>query len=103
MPSHIVQQGECISSIAFAAGFLPETLWDLPENADLKSLRKDLNILHPGDVVEVPELRLREEDRPTGARHSFVKKGVPALIRLQVFDGEKPRANQEYTLTIDGV
>lgn len=51
----------------------------------------------------IPERRVVEYPRSTDARHTFVKKGVPAICRLQIFDGEQPRANQAYTFTIDGI
>src|SRR5580698_7288211 len=37
--NYVVQPGDCMDSIAFGTGFLWTTLWDLPDNADLKSQR----------------------------------------------------------------
>jgi hypothetical protein len=34
-----VQQGDCMQSIAATRGFLWETLWNLPENKQLKETR----------------------------------------------------------------
>jgi hypothetical protein len=99
--NYTVQQGDCVSSIAFQYGFFPDTIWNHSANASLKELRKDPNILLPGDVVVVPDLTFREESCATDARHKFVVRGVPALFRLQVFDGTTPRASQKYSLTID--
>jgi hypothetical protein len=102
MQKHVVQQGECLSSIAFESGFLLDTIWNHPDNSELKQKRKDPNILQEGDVVNIPDLQLGEYSRPTDARHKFRLKNVPAMCRLQVFDGEQPRANQKYLLIIDG-
>ena len=103
MPTqHTVSRGECISSIADDYGFFPDTVWDAPENAELKQQRRDPNILLPGDRVVIPDKRLKEVQKPTDKTHRFRKLGVPALFRLQVFAGEEPRANQQYTLAIDG-
>jgi hypothetical protein len=102
MPNYIVQQGDCLSSIAYCAGFLPATIWDHPANSKLKSKRKDPNILLAGDELFIPELQIKEYSKPTDQSHKFIKKGVPALLRLQIFDGEEPRANQNYILIIDG-
>jgi N-acetylmuramoyl-L-alanine amidase len=61
MPSHTVKQGDCISSIAHETGFFWETLWNHPDNAKLKQLRKNPNALLPGDVVSIPDQRVKQE------------------------------------------
>ena len=66
MPNHTVVQGECLSSIAAKAGFTVDALWNLPENAQLKSTRKDPNVLYPGDVVFVPDPRPKLISKSTG-------------------------------------
>ena len=81
---HRVQQGDCIASIAEAHGFFWETLWKLPENSGLKQLRKEPTILQEGDVVQIPELREKEEHCGTEARHKFTRKGVPAILRMRI-------------------
>lgn len=55
----------------------------------------------PGDVVTIPEKEIKELPRTTDQRHTFRRKGMLALYRLQVFDFEEPRAGQDYTLVID--
>jgi hypothetical protein len=101
MPRHIVRQGDSITSIAFSYGFFPDTLWDLPQNQTLKTLRKDGNILFPGDEVFVPPLRLKSKSGGTDQRHRFRRKGVPAKTRFQLFLETGPRANQPWTLRGD--
>jgi peptidoglycan hydrolase-like protein with peptidoglycan-binding domain len=97
-----VQPGECISSIAYDHGFFPDTLWNHPNNAELKRKRKNLNVLMPGDVVFIPDLRTKEVSEPTNQVHKFRLKNVPAKLRIQfMFDGE-PRRNVPYELTVDG-
>ncbi|MGH1344063.1 MAG: peptidoglycan-binding domain-containing protein [Nannocystales bacterium] len=104
MPTrHVVTQGECIASIAFSHGFFPETLWNVEENADLRELRGDPYILTAGDVVNVPELRSKEVDAPTGKVHRFRRKGVPETLRLTFAIEDEPRANAPYELEVDGV
>jgi Putative peptidoglycan binding domain len=97
-----VKQGDCISSIAFEHGFFPDTIWDHPSNAELKKKRIDPNVLMPGDVVFVPDKRLKEVSEPTEQVHKFRYKGVPAKFRIQIMEDNQPRANVPYTLTIDG-
>lgn len=102
MPTHTVAEGDCLSSIAEQYGFFWETLWNHPRNADIVRLRKDPNTLLVGDAVFIPEKRMKSYDRPTGARHTWRVKGVPAKFRVQLWWGGDPRANEPYVLTIEG-
>src|SRR5687767_2674498 len=97
-----VQQGECMNSISQAHGFFWKTLWNHPENAELKQARKDPDVLQPGDRVHIPEFTQREESCATEKLHKFRKKGTPAKLRMQILVGDKPRANEKYKLIIDG-
>jgi hypothetical protein len=101
MPFYNVQQGDCISSIAFVLGFLPDTIWNHPQNADLKAKRKDPNVLFPGDAVFAPEKQLRIEPRSTDALHVFVRKGVPEFLSVRFLREGVPCAGEPYMLTID--
>ncbi len=103
MIRHEVTQGECLSSIAARYGFGWQTLWNDSANAELKKNRKDPNILFPGDVVMVPEVKARKESCASGALHSFVCKSTIEPIRIKFLDElDKPLANQKYELVIEG-
>ena len=102
MTQYIVKQGDCIESIAFEHGLLWETVWNDPNNADLRSLRENPNALLPGDRVFVPSKRIRQEKAFTEARHRFRRKGVPCSFLVQVMSGDKVRAKEPYTLTVEG-
>lgn len=53
---HTVIQGESISSIAKAHGFFDwNPLYNRPENAKLKELRPNPDIVYPGDKVYIPD------------------------------------------------
>jgi hypothetical protein len=99
---YLIRQGESVRSIAFERGFTEETLWNLPENKELKDLRKDPNVLLEGDKLHIPDLRPREENRSADSRHKFKKKGVPAKLKLRILEEGKPLANTAYVLMIDG-
>lgn len=96
--SHTVQEGECMSSISFAEGFFWQTLWNHADNADLKKTRESPFVLRPGDVVTIPELRQREVGAATGLRHTFRRKGVPAVLRMQLLEMNEPLAGLPYVL-----
>jgi hypothetical protein len=103
MEKYIVDQGECISSIAYEYGFFPDTLWNLAENAELKQKRKDPNVLFQGDEVFIPDKREKTESGATEQRHRFRKKTTPAKLRLRLLDeNNEPRANVTYQLLIEG-
>jgi hypothetical protein len=85
-----VQPGDCISSIAFEHGFFWKTLWRHAENSELKSLRKNPNILKEGDEVVIPDLEAKIESRPTEQRHRFRLKGAPAKLRLRIVEPGAP-------------
>jgi N-acetylmuramoyl-L-alanine amidase len=69
---HNVQQGEHLYGIAQQYGFPDwEKIWNHPQNADLKDLRKDPDVLFPGDQVFIPDPEERDENKPTDARHTF--------------------------------
>jgi hypothetical protein len=102
--THRVQQGECLVSVAEDYGFFWETLWNLPENSDLRARRREPTVLLPGDEVVIPERTIKSYTRPTGARHTFRVKNVPAKFNLRLLDAaDEPRVGLAYTLTIDGV
>lgn len=126
---YVVKQGDCISSIAFEHGFFPDSIWNDPENSELKEKREDPNILFPGDVVQIRDKKARDESCATEKKHRFKRKGVPAKFRIRVMlepeeDDEteqgtsseqelqtndqqarhdQPRKNVPYTLEIDSL
>ena len=102
MQIYTVGANESIPSIAKENGFFWKTLWNHPDNADLKAKRKDPNILMQGDQVTIPDLTLRQESGATEARHTFQLKGEPHIFKLRLTRMNKPRANEAYVLKLDG-
>lgn len=101
---HDVQPGDCISSIAMTYGFFPETIWEHAENRALREKRADPNILwHKEDTVFIPDKRLKTDEKSSGHRHRFRRKGVPEILRIRFLDeDDDPRANIPYRMEIDG-
>lgn len=98
----IVNDGDCISSIASNSGHYWKTIWDYGPNSELKNKRKDPNILLPGDRLTIPPLTLKEELGSTEKRHSFVLKGVPSLFRIKIFLDGKPRVGEPWSVLMGG-
>jgi len=97
-----VRQGDDIASIAAKYGFTVDALWSNPANNDLKNLRENPDILNPGDIVVVPDIRQKEETGQTEQRHRFRKKGSVSTLKIQLVDDKKPKDNVKYTLEVDG-
>jgi N-acetylmuramoyl-L-alanine amidase len=97
---HIVQEGDCISSLAETWGLLPDALWNA--NEELKSLRKNPNVLLPGDELIIPEKRIKNYPAATDQRHQYVRQGVPAKFRVVLERYQQPLKNKQYLLSVDG-
>jgi len=97
-----VKQGDCISSIAFEKGFFPDTIWNHPDNKDLKEKRKDMNVLLPGDMVFIPDRRLKEISEPTNQVYKYKCKNIPAMLMLELLDAGDPIKNAAYRFEIEG-
>src|SRR5688572_24099688 len=102
MTKHLVKSGDCLVSIAGQHGVPWKSIWEHPENRELKSLRKDPNVLFPGDVVKIPPREDRTEPGSTNKRHRFLKKSDPARVRIRVLVDDQPRADQPFKLVIGG-
>jgi hypothetical protein len=97
-----ILQGETIDSIAFQEGFDPDTVWNHPENTELRNKSKERSVLQPGDTVVIPDKRLKEEGGSVNQRHRFRRKGVPAEMKIRLLEWGEPRAGVDYTLVTDG-
>lgn len=101
---YVVRAGDCIESIAYKHGLFWETIWNHPNNQELRAANRDPNALLPGDRVFVPEIQSKKEAGETKLRHRFRRKGVPSKLRIAFKDeDDKPRAGIPYVLEIDGV
>ena len=98
-----VKQGENLTLIAVRNGFADhKPVYDHPNNADLKRIRPSPDILHPGDQVFIPKVRLREESGATEQCHCFVVKWPKKVLRITLQDSEgKAIANAAYQLVIE--
>ena len=99
-----IKQGEHVSRIAKQFGFADyRTIWDHPNNAALKDLRKNPNVLAPGDQLFIPDKQLRKESRPTGATHRFKAPATALMLRVVVKNmDDQPVANTPCKLQVEG-
>ena len=102
MPEYTVQQGDCVGSLAHELGFYWQTLWDHPSTSELKQLRRDPNVLQPGDVLFIPPRQEKEESGQTEMRHRFRRRGTPSRLRIRLLRDGQGRAHLPYVVEVDG-
>lgn len=101
MPTHIVEQGDCLYTIAAQSGMPWDKIWNAPENAGLQQQRLHPNVLLPGDKVVVPEPEKSQAPTETQKKHIF-KLGRPKLcIRLKLLSQGDALKKVKYQLQID--
>jgi hypothetical protein len=100
MQKYTVRDGDCILSIAKTHGYLWETIWNDPANAELRAQRADPNVLLAGDEVVLPDKGDKEEVRPTDARHRFVVRADLAKFKIRVLVDDKPDRGAPYELKL---
>jgi hypothetical protein len=98
--AHVVQPGESIDSIAYRAGFFPETIWSHDDNTELREARVHRNVLLAGDRVAIPDKRPKDVTCQTNRTHTFVRRGVPAVFRVRLLHEGSPRASLAYRLEV---
>lgn len=101
--THIVEQGQHLALIARAHGFTNwDTIWNAPENKALKDLRKNPDVLLPGDELFIPEREPHHELCATERRHRFVARIRPLKLRIFLSDlANQPLAHHDCTLFVD--
>lgn len=101
MATHSVKQGETLISIAAAEGFPSwETIWNDPGNASLRD-KRDPQVLQAGDVVTIPEKKLRPIFLQTDQRHTLVVPSLKAYCRVVLRDDSgRALANRRFQLEV---
>jgi len=95
MKAYVVRAGDYLTRIAFRAGMKVADIWDHPKNADLKKLRKSPDILHPGDLLFIPDVPASAKDVTVGETHTFqaVVPTVDVELAVTQTDADAPGKN----------
>jgi len=101
---YTVAPGDCLSAMATRHGFASyKAIYDHPDNADFKKKRPNPNLIHPGDVVVVPDREDKTITIAAGKTHRFQAKRARKTIHVRVQDlhGEAMR-HEAYLLEVGG-
>jgi hypothetical protein len=101
---HKVRPGECLSIIAAEHGFADwHTIYDAPENADLRKKRPNPHVLFPGDEVVIPDRGGTYREVATTKVHRFVMKTPNRRLKVRMLDEHKnPLKNESFVATMPG-
>lgn len=102
MARHVIRPGECVSTLAARHRLEWKAIWDHPENAALRRLRSNPNLVAPGDEVFVPDVEPKQLQGATGQAHHFVVSREAVTLRLRLVASGEPVANAGCTLEADG-
>jgi len=99
-----VKQGDYLTKIAKENGFVDyHTIWDHPNNQQLKQKRKNPNVLAPGDELFIPDKAGKEESAATDRRHKYKVKTEKNMLRIVLEDiYGNPVANAKCQLQVEG-
>lgn len=97
---HVVEQGDCLHHLADRYGFEKwQSIYDHPDNAELRSARPNPELLYPGDRVFIPDRASKAEACATNRTHAF-RVNRPK-VKLHVFltdDNKQPLKNVRYAV-----
>jgi N-acetylmuramoyl-L-alanine amidase len=95
---YVIREGDHLERIAAAIGADAKTIWNLADNAPLRKVRKDYNVLLAGDIVYLPQVERKWLSVDVGSKNEFVAT-VPSCTVTHTFTSNgQPLANQKYTL-----
>lgn len=99
MTTHIVVDGDCLTSIAAQYGFADaDPILNHPDNSALNDSRLDGHQLYPGDQIAIPDREPKVVSLASGKRHKIVVKRPTRLLRVAFLDGDGEPLSGAYKL-----
>ena len=93
---HVVQQGDHVRKLAFRCGLDPETVWKHEKNAALADKRKNMDLLHPGDILHLPPEPPPPVDVTAGSKNRYKAKAPRVNLKLKVAVTGKDLGNKPF-------
>jgi hypothetical protein len=99
MRPYVIAQGDYLSQLAARFGFDATTVWGHPANRELAALRRNPDMLLPGDVLQIPEPRAGASLSVQAQTTNRFRARVPRVTVAVVFrDHGRPIANARYEI-----
>lgn len=105
MVPYIVRRGDYLVKLGFVHGFDADEVWNDPKNDSVRALRKDHNILAPGDVVYVPIARKEGLPITKGITNRYTATVPKVDVTLVFNDVSGPLGNEPFEVrgcAVDG-
>jgi len=97
--TYVVRQGEYLEQIAHKIGFDAETVWGHEKNEDLRKLRKNHQILCPGDILYISAAAEPPPLPITAGQENGYQAQIPErTVELKLHDADGPIAGEAYTV-----
>jgi len=95
-----VRQGDCHSALAAKHRLASlRRIYNAPEDATVRNLRPNPNLMYPGDEVYIPDRGHAQFDKPADNKHKFKLKGNSTKLRIALKDeAGKPYKKCEWRL-----
>jgi N-acetylmuramoyl-L-alanine amidase len=100
--SVVVRQGDCVHSVAASHGLGWRAVWEHPDNAELRRIRGKPGLLLPGDLITLPERRVRSLQAQANQANRFRGRAPEVRLALTLLDSGQPRSGRPFVLAVDG-
>jgi hypothetical protein len=94
----VVRQGDYLTRLAWIGGFDAEEVWKHEKNKELAELRKDHNILAPGDVLQLPVKKKEGVGIEKGGENKYKAKVPRVPVRIRFHGSDGPLADAAYVV-----
>jgi len=99
MRPYIVRQGDYLTKLGHIMGFDPDTVWNDPKNQSLKERRPDPEMLHPGDLLWVPDApEARRLKVKNGAVNRYAAQIPKKAVELRIQVGGEPLPKEPFAI-----
>lgn len=103
MRPYVVRQGDYIAKVAMLVGCGEDEIWSHEKNLALREGGRKMAILHPGDVLFVPETAAAPETVATEASNAFLATIPRTTITIACRKEGAPFARQKYEVRMPDV
>src|SRR5882724_5196530 len=102
---YIVRDGDYLAQLAHRHGFNADDAWSDPRNRPVKELRKDPNVLCPGDMLYFTKKTVNEAARSVtpGSVVQFVVRIARVKFQVRICDARGQACSGESYVAPDGV